>query len=70
MWNRDKNSDESYIHVCEGLTEKKAKKKKIEIRLHDITTFVVVRDEKGKPDIEQIKYCPYCGCELNDHVTS
>ena len=32
MWIKDKESQESYIHVCEGLKEKQMRAKKIEIR--------------------------------------
>lgn len=65
MWVFDKNSMESYIHICEGKTFKKMLEKKIEIRKHDISTFSIVFDEKGKPEIDHIKFCPYCGTDLH-----
>jgi hypothetical protein len=65
MWIKDKDSNESYIHVCEGLTEKKMRAKKIEIRLHDVSIFTFIKNDKGI-DIEHLKYCPYCGIELKD----
>ena len=66
MWIKDKNSQESYIHVCEGKQLKDMRKKALEVRLHDVTIFTIVRDEKGFPIIEYIKYCPFCGVELSD----
>jgi hypothetical protein len=66
MWVFDINSNESYIHVCEGKTLKRMQAANmIEIRKHDISTFTIVFDEKGKPVISHIKYCPYCGCDLH-----
>jgi hypothetical protein len=67
MWIKDKNSSESYIHVCKGLTEKKMRAKKIEIRLHDISIFTLINLDKSV-EMVSIKFCPYCGIELNDIV--
>jgi hypothetical protein len=67
MWVRDKESQESYIHICDGLTEKKMRSKKIEIRLHDVSIFTFIKDDKCF-HIEHIKFCPYCGIELKDVV--
>ena len=64
-WVFDQNSSESYIHVCEGKTLKKMQEKNIEIRKHDVTTFAFVYDEKGKFNIEYFKFCPFCGCDLD-----
>ena len=69
MWIKDKESQESYIHVCEGLTEKQMRAKKIEIRLHDVSIFTFIKDIKDKGiHIEHLKFCPYCGIELKDIV--
>ena len=67
MWIKDKESNESYIHVCEGKTEKQMRSKKIEIRLHDVSIFTFIKGDQGI-DIEHIKHCPYCGIELKDTV--
>ena len=67
MWIKDKDSQESYIHICEGLKEKQMRKKGIEIRLHDVSIFTFIKDEKGIK-IEYIKFCPYCGIELKDTI--
>jgi hypothetical protein len=69
MWIKDRDSNESYIHVCEGLTEKKMRAKRIEIRLHDVSIFTFIK-ERATADIfmEHLKYCPYCGIKLNDFM--
>lgn len=67
MWIKDKDSQESYIHVCDGLTEKQMRKKAIEIRLHDVSIFTFVKSDRGNR-IEPIRFCPYCGVKLNDIV--
>ena len=65
MFIKDKNSQEGLIHVCEGLTEKKMREKAIEINLHDIHIRTFVYEDKNKmPKMEYIKFCPYCGCDL------
>ncbi|PGK51886.1 hypothetical protein CN918_29280 [Priestia megaterium] len=64
MFIKDKMAQEGYIHVCDGISEKQMKKKGIEILLHDISTHVFLKNEKGKLDMEHIKFCPYCGCDL------
>ena len=66
MWIKDKESQESYIHVCKGLTEKKMRIKKIEVRLHDVSIFTFIELNKGGWFMEHIKYCPYCGIKLED----
>jgi hypothetical protein len=68
MWIKDKNSSESYIHVCEGLKEKQMRVKKIEIRLHDLSIFTFIELDKGGFFMEHLKYCPYCGIKLLDTV--
>ena len=67
MWIKDKNSSESYIHVCDGLKEKQMRAKKIEIRLHDVSIFTFIK-EGTSIDIEHLKHCPYCGVKLHDIV--
>jgi hypothetical protein len=64
-WVFDKNSQESFIHVCEGKTLKKMQQNKMEIRKHDISVFTIQYNEKGSPEIDYIKFCPYCGCDLH-----
>ena len=65
IWVFDQNSSESYIHVCEGKTLKKMQEKKIEIRKHDVSIFAFVYDEKRNFGIEYFKFCPFCGCDLD-----
>jgi hypothetical protein len=67
MWIKDKESQESYIHICEGKTEKQMRAKKIEIRLHDVSIFTFLKTDKGV-DIAPLQYCPYCGIKLQDFM--
>lgn len=64
MFIKDVDSQESLIHVCNGLTEKKMRTKAIEIRLHDVHIFSFIYDDKKDFKIESIKFCPYCGIDL------
>lgn len=68
MFIKNKNSSESFIHVCNGLTEKQMRNKAIEIRLHDITIFSFIYDDTNNFKIEHISFCPYCGIDLHAHA--
>ena len=69
MFVKDKNSMESFIHVCEGKTLKKMKElKRMEIRKHDITIFTFKYDANQKLDIDYMNFCPYCGIELEKDI--
>jgi len=64
MFIKDKNRQEGLIHICEGKTEKWMRKhRNLEIVLHDIHFFTTFYDD-GKYIIEPIKFCPYCGSNL------
>lgn len=64
MFIKDRYSQESYIHVCNDLSEKQMRDKEIEIRLHDVSVFALIPDLDGNGSMERIKFCPYCGCDL------
>ncbi|KRT87109.1 MULTISPECIES: hypothetical protein [Bacillus] len=66
MFIKDKNASEGFIHVCENKTEKFMRSQKIEILKHDISVHIMVRDEKGRADLQHIKFCPFCGCNLDE----
>jgi len=68
MWIKDKRTQESYMHVCDGLTEKQMINKGIGVWLHDVSIFTYMKDEDRGVHIEHLKYCPYCGIELKDTV--
>lgn len=69
MFIKDKFSDESYIHICDGLTERRMESlHRIEIRLHDVTTFTTLFTENGKVEMEHLNFCPYCGVDLEKDV--
>ena len=65
MFIKDQNSMESFIHVCEGKTLKKMQElNRMEIRKHDVTIFTFRYDENKKFSIDHMKFCPYCGIDL------
>lgn len=68
MFIKDKNSQESLIHVCHNKTEKQMRQKAIEIRLHDIHIFAFIYDDKKDFKIESLTYCPYCGVNLEQEA--
>lgn len=63
---KDKNSSELYIHVCPDAHKytRKALKERMTIYRHDISAFIIT--DNGK--IEHIKYCPYCGTNVENEV--
>lgn len=65
MFIRDENAQEGFIHICEGKTEKRMRQHKIEILKHDSSIHIIVWDEKGKPMMQPIKWCLFCGCKLD-----
>ena len=62
---RDKDSAEGYIHVCTDSHKytKKALAERLQIKLHDITAYTLIEGKNGV-DMVRIKYCPYCGVEI------
>ena len=46
MFIKDINSQEGYIHICEGKTEKRMRQHKIEILKHNINIRIIAWDEK------------------------
>ena len=65
MFIKDVNSQEGFIHVCENKSEKRMRQHKIEILKHDSSIHIIVWDEKENPMIQAIKWCPFCGCKLD-----
>jgi hypothetical protein len=68
MFIRNKEAQEGYIHICEGKTETFMRKQKLEILRHDVSNYAIVFNEKGKIRILHLKFCPYCGCNLDNEV--
>lgn len=62
---RDKDSAEGYIHLCADSYKytKKALAERLQIKLHDITAYTLIEGKNGV-DMVRIKYCPYCGAEI------
>ena len=65
MFIRNKDSQEGFIHVCEGKTEKFMRKQALEILRHDVSHYTITFNENGKPEVQHLKFCPYCGCDLD-----
>lgn len=66
MFYRHKDFMESYVHQCAD-ADRYTSEHRAEIamvRRHDIHHFLVV-DVNGKRDTIHIKYCPYCGVDLD-----
>jgi hypothetical protein len=63
---KDENSSELYIHVCPDSDKYtyKALKERMTIYRHDISAFIITDSNK----IEHIKYCPYCGTNVENEV--
>lgn len=61
---KDENSSELYIHICPDAHKytRKALKERMTIYRHDISAFIIT--DSGK--IEHIKYCPYCGTDVEN----
>lgn len=62
---RDKDSAEGYIHLCADRHKytKNALAERLQIKLHDITAYTLIEGKNGV-DMVRIKYCPYCGVEI------
>lgn len=62
---RDKDSAEGYIHLCADRHKytKKALAERLQIKLHDIAAYTLIEGKNGV-DMVRIKYCPYCGVEI------
>lgn len=62
---RDKDSAEGYIHICADRHKytKKALAERLQIKLHDIAAYTLIEGKNGV-DMVRIKYCPYCGVEI------
>ena len=62
---RDKDSADGYIHLCDDSYKytRKALAERLQIKLHDITAYTLIEGKNGV-DMVRIKYCPYCGVEI------
>ena len=62
---RNKDSQEGYVHLCADSHRytKKALKERLPIYLHDIKAYTLIETKNGCELID-IKYCPYCGVEI------
>ena len=62
---RNPEGQESYIHICDDSHKytKQALKERLPIYLHDIRAYTLIEGKKGY-ELKDIKYCPYCGKEI------
>lgn len=64
MFIKNKEAQEGFIHVCEGKTEKFMRNQHLVIFKGDASTHIIIWNQKGWPELQYIKFCPYCGYEL------
>lgn len=62
---RDKDSQEGYKHICDDSYKytKQAGKERMPIYVHDMKVYTLIETKKGH-ELKDIKYCPYCGAEI------
>lgn len=62
---RDKDSQEGYIHICDDYKKylKSALAERLQIYVHDVKVYTLIETKNGY-EIKDIKYCPYCGAEI------
>lgn len=65
---RDKDSAEGYKHICNDSYKytKEGLKERLPIYLHDITAYTLIKTDETKSGYKMVrlKYCPYCGVEI------
>lgn len=62
---RDKDSQEGYIHICDDYKKytEQALKERLQIYVHDVKVYTLLETKNGY-ELKNIKYCPYCGAEI------
>jgi hypothetical protein len=59
---------ESLRHICDNISEQGIKGQEFEVYLHDLQAAVVVKNTralwKSTGASANIKFCPYCGVEV------
>lgn len=62
---KNKDSQEGYVHICDdsGRYTKQALKERLPIYLHDMKAYTLIQSKDGF-ELKDIKYCPYCGKEI------
>ena len=62
---RDKDSQEGYVHICDDYKRyiKQALKERLQIYVHDMKVYTLLETKNGH-ELKDIKYCPYCGVEI------
>lgn len=56
---------ETYIHQCDN----KIRRTKDHVYLHDVQAYMH-RERNGQTDLLYIKYCPYCGVDIDSESRS
>ena len=67
MLYRNFSSQEGYIHVCNDSYKytKEALKQRLPIYLHDVKAYTLTENK-----VIDIKYCPYCGANVENEERS
>lgn len=62
---RNKDAQEGYIHICNDSHKytKKGLKERLQILVHDTKVYTIIETKDGC-ELKDIKYCPYCGVEV------
>ena len=62
---RDKDSQEGYIHICDDYKKylKSAIKERLQIYVNDMKVYTLIETKNGY-ERKNIKFCPYCGAEI------
>lgn len=60
-------SSEGYYHICNNFERwtKETIQSRLMIFTHDISSFVETYNRNGKAVLMPVRYCPYCGQELD-----
>ena len=62
---RDRDSQEGYVHICDDYKKyiKSALKERLQIYVHDMKVYTLIETKDGYK-LKDIKFCPYCGVEV------
>jgi len=60
----------AFRHICDDLSEQEIKRQGLEVYLYKAQAFVLVKwiGTFGVAEAGDIKYCPYCGVEIEKEM--
>ena len=63
---------ESLRHICDNISKEGHERQEFEIYLHDVQATLVVKNTKAfwksTGSSANIKYCPYCGVNIEEDI--